>query len=323
MGRLYIPSENTVDGPWLFDHAKLESLNNLFIEVEKKLIEALTKHIEITAKQQAEEDGQTLDLPKRIAKLQRKFNRKDRFAEVTFADGSTYQAGDIEAVLNYVDTNPSLTPVELYIRTIHGNSENDFDLIINTNAGKEEVDFEYRISCIDEEIQQKIKSLIDKWIRENKAPISLQIWSNFLVYLIWIFGTLTILFSWANLDETITKSGNYKQELISDSKKMIEHGVSSENIDSAVALLLKLQIDYVPDDVKAEVTTVRSVVAWKIFLTSLIILAVSLIRPRTILGIGRKSARLKLYNVWIRVTYGTLILLVTTMVADSFLHFIK
>lgn len=321
MGRLYIPTDNRVDGPWLLGHEKLETLNILFGEVDAKLAEALAKTIDRMAKQEVEEGG--LELAKVTAKLQKKYGKKLKSAEITFDDGNTYEAEDIEGILNYVDTNPSLAPTELYISTVRGNSENEFSLIINSNAGKEEVEFEYRIRCIDEEVQQKIKSLIDKWVRENKSHPPLQVWSNTIVYLIYFVCSFSILIAWANLSETTTKAGEYQLELKRQAQQIIEKGVSQVNVDSTLLLLLKLQADYVPDNVREETIEIHSTVASKFLVVSIIILAISIIRPKTVIGVGRKQRRLKLYQIWITVTYGTIALLAGALITDGFMHFIK
>lgn len=322
MGRLYISEVNQVDGPWLLGHENLETLNTLFKEIDSKLKEALDKTIDNMAKQQMEEDGQNIDLPKRIAKLQRKYNQKSKTAEITFEDGKYYKTDDIGAIINYVDTNESQAPMELEIRTIHGNYENEFNLIINTNAGKEEVDFEYRIRCIDEEIQQKIKSSIDKWIRDNKSHTLLTIWSNWIVYLIWFFGFFTILFSAGNLTYTTSKTESYKLELKKEAQKIIESRISPENADSSLLLLLKLQSDYVPDNIKASTTIVHDKGALKVLIASIVIFFISLVRPKTIIGIGKKCRRLKLYRLWVRLICVTLGLLTSALITDYFVDFI-
>src|SRR5258705_8617836 len=166
MGRLYIPEEDQFDGPWLIGHENLETLNELFNEVDDKLKQALYKTIENTAKQQMDED-QNLDLQKKTAKLRKKYNKESKSVEVTFTDGSTYEAHDIKAIVNHINTHSTQSPEELYAKTTRGSRENEFSLIINSNAEKEEGAFEYRIRCLDEDIQQEIKTLIDKWIREN------------------------------------------------------------------------------------------------------------------------------------------------------------
>jgi hypothetical protein len=325
MGRLYISAENHIDGPWLLGHDNLASLNVLFKEIDIKLSEALTKTIENTAKQQMEEDNQALDLPKRIAKLQRKYNQKLKFAEVTFEDGSTYKADDIEGIINYVDSHISQAPTELYIRTVHGNYENEFDLIINSNADrdKEEIEFEYRIRCIDEEIQQKIKTLIDKWIRENKPHRLLQIWSNIIPIVVGV-GLFVIFFSFFSLSETISKAESYKVELKKEAQKMIEDGHSSRNVDSTLLLLLKIQSDYVPNNIKSQTIVVHSKLASRILIVSSILVAFALVRPKTIIGIGKKYGRLKLYKYWIKfVLIGSVGLIITTVIKELIPYFFK
>ncbi len=323
MGRLYISPENQVDGPWLMGHENLETLNNLFNEIDVNLEEALVKTIENTAKQQMEDDNQSLDYQKRIAKLQRKYNNKLKSVEITFSNGNAYRAENIESIINYVAGNSTLSPTELNLRIINGNYENEFNLIINSNAGKEEDEFEYKIRCIDEEIQLKIKSLIDKWIRENKPSRILNIWSNYLVYFVWIVGFLTILFTIPNHYDTSKKTESYKNEHQKETRKIIEKEVNQTNIDSAILLILKLQSNYIPDKIKAGAIEVRNKEATKVLVVSLIVFIISLVRPKTIIGIGKKYNKLQLYKFWIRFTYSSIVALVGTLLIDSFFGFIS
>ena len=309
MGRLYIPAQNEISGPWMMSYDNLRTLDILFSEIDKKLKEALNKTIENTAKQQMEEDSQQLDLPKRIAKLQRKYSQKSKSAEVTFSDDSTYKAEDIEGIINYVDTHPTFAPKELYIRTIHGNSENDFDLIINSNSSEQEVEFEYRIKCIDEEIQQKIKTLIDQWIRENKPNKLLQIWSPIVAYIILFIAGFTALISGLNINDT---SPDYKAEFKKESKKIIEKGITAANRDSAIILLLKMKSEYIPDD-KNQTYNKPNITARRTFIVSSIAFIISIIIPRTIIGIGKKHFWYRVYKIWIWLISGMLLFLISSL----------
>lgn len=324
MGRLSISAVNQISGPWLISHKNLETLNDLFCVIDNKLSTALAKHITAAAKQQMEDDNQNIDLSKRISKLQRKYHINLKSATVTFDDGSTFEGKDIEEILNHVNSNSSLAPLELYIRAIHGNHENEFNLIINSNPGDEDVDFEYRIKCLDYDTQLEIKTSIDKWIRENKASQPLQIWSNNLVPIIWFIGLLTIFISYSNLNTTISKTDNYKIELKKEAQKIIENKNDSINRDSTLLLLLKLQSDYIPDKIKSETTVVYNKGAKKVLIASLILFFISLVRPRTLIGIGRKYNKYLFYKFWwTYIVSAFIILLFTTYLADSFLHFIK
>ncbi|CAF3810748.1 unnamed protein product [Rotaria sp. Silwood1] len=259
-GRFYIPEVNQVSGPWLLSYESLETLDKLFSEVDVQLQKALEKSYKPKTKEESQ-----------------------KYAVITLADGHTYRTGDIKSIINYVDTHSS-SPTELNIKTIKGNTENEFNLIINSNTSKEEVDFEYRIRCLDETIQQEIKTSIDKWIRENKASTALRIWSNLLIYLVWIVGFLTILISWNNLTYTYSKSENYKLELKKQAQKMIEQKNQKTNIDSTLFLLLKLESDYVPDNIKSETTLVYDKGAKKLLIVSILIFMISLIHPKTTIG---------------------------------------
>ncbi|MFL5762943.1 MAG: hypothetical protein ACJ77K_03305 [Bacteroidia bacterium] len=324
MARLYISAENKIKGPWLLGHSALESLDKLFTEIDIKLKDALEKHIDTTAKRQMEEENNpNIDLQKRISRLRKEFDDIDKLAEITFSDGNSYQADDIEGLLNYVDANPSLSPVQLYIRSTQGDGDNEFDLIINTSTGDDEPEFQYSILCLDAEIQFKIKSLIDRWLREHRAPTALRIWSNFAIFVVGLISGFAILIAGANINVESTKTESYKLELKKEAQCLIEKGLTPANKDSALLLVLKLQSDYVPETIKAKTTVVRDKGSAKVFYVSLFAFAICIFRPKTIIGIGKRVHKLNFYKFWTYVIWATIGLLTTTVVADGFINFIN
>lgn len=324
MGRLIIPAINQVSGPWLVSHENLATLDLLFSEIDGKLKDALEKTIEETSRLQSEESQQTGDLAKRKAKLGRKYSTHSKTAEVTFSDGSTYKGSSIRELLDHINSTPVLSPVEIYIRTMLGSHDNEFNLIVNSNPGREEVDFEYRIRCLDYDIQLELKTLLDKWVRENKPSQSLRIWSNYIAPIIWFIGTFTILASYSNLSTTSSKAENYKQELKKEAQDVISQNQVSINTDSTLLLLLKLQADYVPENIKSETTTIYDTEAKKVLIASSIIFIISLFRPRTIIGIGKNEWKYKFFVFWWKyITWGGMGLLLSTLLGDSFAHFIQ
>lgn len=324
MGRLYISAKNQISGPWLLSHENLGTLNDLFNEIDDLLSKALVRTIETLAKQQMEDEIQAIDLPKKVAIIRRKYSNKSKSAILTFSDGSTFEASDIQELIHHVNSIPSLSLKELYIRTIQGNHENEFNLIINSKPNKEEPDFEYRIRCLDFQIQLEIKTLIDKWIRDNKPPELLQLWSNHLVPVNWVIGILALIISLSNLETTVSKAEKYKEELKQVAQKMIENKDPLFNHDSALFLLLKLESDYVPENIKSENIVVQNKGAKKIFVISIAFLLISLFRPRTILGIGKEFIWLRIFSFWWKfVIIGGISLLVTSLIADAFLNFIN
>lgn len=320
MGRLHIPVVNQVSGPWLISYENLESLDNLFKNIDEKLAVALTKTIDNIARQRLEEDTQNVDFSKAIAKIQRRFPNKSKNAKVTFNDGSTFEGHDIKEIINHINASPSLSPTELYIRTIHGNHENEFNLIINSNPSKEDVDFEYRIKCLDYDAQLEIKTVIDKWIRENRPSEALK-WISTIVFLIRFITPFFILISFSEINTNYTKADTYKQELKLEAQRMIENQELDK--DEAMLLLLKIQSDYVPKELKSEVIEVDKKGSKKILITSLLLLAISLIRPRTIIGIGSKYQRYRLYKFWWYVICSAFAIITAGIIDTIFFNFIK
>lgn len=320
MGRLHIPSVNQVSGPWLMSYENLETLDSLFKYIDEKLGLALAKNIENSARQQMEDDLQNIDFSKRIARIQRRFPSNSKNAKVTFKDGSTFEGHDIKEIINHVNANPSLSPTELYIRTIHGNHENEFNLIINSNPDKDDIDFEYRIKCLDYDVQLEIKTAIDKWIRENR-PSEVLKWVSSIVFLIRFIAPFLIFFSYSEINTQYTKADTYKQELKKEAQLMIEN--QEYDKDQAMLLLLKIQSDYIPKNLKSEVIKDDKKGSKKILILSLLVLAISLIRPRTIIGIGNKYQRFRIYKFWWYVICSAFAIIIAGIIDKIFFNFIN
>ena len=238
------------------------------------------------------------DSVKKIEKFKKKYAGSEKFTKATFSDGNIYNADSIDAVKSYIAKTPSLKPRELMIKTTQGSIENEFSLILNSNAGEGDSELEYRIKCIDDEIQGEIKVLIDKWVRENRPNKFLQLWINKIVVFVWLFGFLAVIVSGLSINETVSYDDNFKGELKKSAYNLIERGISNENLDSAINLILQIQSEYVPKEIKKETVTVQNFVALKVFIVSLIILIISLIRPKTVIGLGRQSTVLIIYKFW-------------------------
>lgn len=320
MGRLHIPAVNQISGPWLMSYENLESLDNLFKYIDGKLAIGLAKTIDNIARQQLEEGTQNVDFSKAVVKIKRRFVNISKSAKVTFKDGSTFESHDIKEIINHINASPSLSPKELYIRTIHGNHENEFNLIINSNPSKEDIDFEYRIKCLDYDVQLEIKTAIDKWVRENRPSEALK-WISPIVFLIRLITPFFILISFSEINTNYTKADIYKQELKLEAHRIIENQELDK--DKAMLLLLKIQSDYVPKKFISEVIEVDKKGSKKTLITSLLLFAISLIRPRTIIGIGSKYQRYRLYKFWWYVICSAFAIITAGIIDTIFFNFIK
>lgn len=221
-----------------------------------------------------------------------------------------------------MNTHNSLRPVKLNLHIKYGNNENEFKLKIDSAANEDEDEFNYEIRCLDEEIQLKIQALIDKWVRKNKPSRLLSIWSNCLSF-VWIILFITFLISLSGLTYTSSSEGVYKEKLKEEAYKYIEAGTNDQNRDSVIILLLKLQANYVPESIKSQTKELTDPAMKKLLIASIFILLASLIRPKTIIGIGKNYMKYKLYKIWIYCLWSILSLLATALIADSFLNFIK
>jgi hypothetical protein len=271
MGRLYIPAEKTIDGPWLLDQQALEKLDEVLSIVSSKLEEACASKVK-----------------KNVAD-----NVKDKKIEIKLTSTDLKQNLDttIKGILKDSKTK-ELKPKELYIHIENGGPQNEFKLIITAGI---EGTVDYQIRCYDESIEEDIKYEFDKWLDANRPNRLAQWWSK-LYFMVLAFGGLFILGLWANLYDTISYPGSFNE-----AHRLIDSGINQNNIHKATELILKIQSQYVPKDFPSE--EVLNLNVLKILKISILVFVIWILCPRTTIGIGKHVGLLKFYKIWLYVAF--------------------
>jgi hypothetical protein len=92
----------------------------------------------------------------------------------------------------------------------------------------------------------------------------------------------------------------YKNDLKSQAHELLKDGITPDETEKALDILLKLQSGFLPKDyIEANPTSLRG---WYILVTCAALFGIiGLIPPKTNLGLGKGEQRVKRWIIWIRV----------------------
>ena len=287
MGRLFIPAERKIKGPWVLQQNDLERLELVLDFIFEKLKSALENDIEKNAEKY-------------------KYTKPELNSSIILVSKNKTQIIDksLLGILKDQKLN-DLQPNELTIEL--GKRYSGFAFLMTISA-KYDGALEYSVECKDEEIKDEIKYEVDKWLEELAPNKISQFWSNTLSYFStplfvgFLFILLSLLF--------VSSGSNYKNELNSKAQTIIKNGVDKNNEYEAIEIILKLQTDYKPES-ENEKTTIRPEVL-KIMIITILCFIMLEIKPRTTIGVGKSKRKAIFYRFWqksILVTIPTTIIL--------------
>lgn len=274
MGRLFIPAESSIEGPWLLGSEELEQLDNLVKYTAQKLEEAY--------KRKCKDYDQQLQslITVRVT--------------LTSSDNKKLEDSSIIGILKDVKSK-DFSPTELYIKIENIPNENEFRLVATSGyEGK----LEYQLKCFSEEYELDVKYELDKWIDKFKPKKIVQYWLSFTP-LIWIIGLITILVLFFSLYDTST---DYDTQINRQAFKLIETGIDSSNVNEAVSILLKKQIKYSPENFKTIETfnydSLKNLIRVILIFTCLVLCPVSVI------GVGKRIWKVSFYKFSLKIIIG-------------------
>ena len=99
------------------------------------------------------------------------------------------------------------------------------------------------------------------------------------------------------LDDSITRLEAYKLELVKETHNLLDIGITNDNLPKSIELLLKYQSSYVPTSFVFE--EVSNKIIGKLWLIFLICSVIILLRPKTVIGLGKKKKWVWIYKGWI------------------------
>lgn len=301
MGKLFIPGERNIDGPWFIGNKELEELDEIFEFAHQKINESLETAKQEQAKNDVENGmfGTIEEALNRKKLLDSEYKKK---VELVSKNGKILIDESIKGILKdskLIDFKPK----ELFLEIGHG-WEKYFFLKISKRYNGE---FVYKVQFHDQDISEEIIYKIENWIEKYQPKKLNSLWSSYGSGFSFICFILSIvLFSFITYKELPDFKGQYKTEI----NKIIEKGVNEENKNKAVELMLKYSTDYRPENVK-EITKINTT-AIRFFSISIIICIIGLIKPITVIGIGTHKSllnRYKIYTKFVLITIPALFLI--------------
>ena len=294
MGRLFIPAERKIKGPWILQQNDLEKLELVLDVIFKKLKFALDNDIENNAEKY-------------------KYDKPELKSNVKLVSKNKTQIIDksLLGILKDQKLN-DLEPNELTIEL--GKRYSGFAFLM-TISSKYDGELEYSVECKNEEIKDEIKYEVDKWLEDIVPNKISQFWSNTFSYFTipifigFLFVLLSILF--------VSSGSNYKNELNSKARTIIKNGVDKNNEYEALEIILKLQTDYKPES-EIEKTTIRPEVL-KILIITILCFIMLEIKPKTTIGVGKSKRKAIFYRFWQR---SILVTIPTTIILPKLLDLI-
>ncbi|WP_462250980.1 hypothetical protein [Ekhidna sp.] len=313
MGVLKYPQKKEIKGPWLISYEKLEELAQIVESIEEKLerswieqlrIEIHNKYEELTEEEFSNKLEQTKSDPW--------YNRHESTCQLIGFDETRLIDKSMSNLLIDGAIN-SLKPKAINISISYGRlSENKFELNVSNLY---EGELKYEVECFEPKAKDEIQYQIERWIDKQKPSRVLQFWSE--------YGGIPIYFLWLpiiilSINITTTSYKSYDEILKEKSNEIIDQGIDSTNINQAVELLIKMQSDFEPDNFE-KIEKPKDPNDIKYLVLVIFITIVSQIRPKTVVGIGKRKRLLEFYKFWIKFV---LVTLPTAMIIAPFWKFI-
>jgi hypothetical protein len=275
MGRLFIPAEQKIPGPWLLDRKQLLELDKVIQLAQEKLLIALNEEV----KQNSGKEN---------IKIIHDINTT---VTLTAINRNKIVDKSIAGILKDQKAN-EFKPTELKIEI--GQRYSDCFLVFEV-SNCIDGDLEYSIKCNDDKIKDEINYEMESWLENIKPYKLVQIWSNWKLLVILpiiFFGYLFL--SMSMTVETIDNKDNLILKKQIDS--LLVQGINKNNQYKAIEMLLKTKGTQVEGEHKLKLNKTY----FKAFIIILIALILISISPKTTIGIGKRVSELKFYRFWIK-----------------------
>lgn len=301
MGKLFIPGERSINGPWFIGIQELEELDEIFEFAFKKIRESLKI---------AKEEQAKIDVEKGIYdSVEKALNRKSLFdyedkkkVELISSNGKKLIDDSLKGILK--DTKLlDFKPKELILEIGNGLNKIFFLKISRRYDGE----LTYNVKFFDQDCSEEIIYKIENWLEKYQPTKINTFWSLYGSGVSFAsFFTALILSSFISTTELPDYKAIHKNEIT----KIIKSGINKENETKAVELLLKYSTDYRPENIK-EVTKINKRVI-QFFSLSLILLFIGLVKPIITIGIGEHKPllnRYKIYTKFVLITFPAIFII--------------
>lgn len=273
MSKLFIPAEQEIKGPWLLSQIDFENLDKIIDTIFEKLMTALNDEMSL--------------YPEAY-----KYNKLKLKKSIILTSKNKTELLDntLIGILKDQKLN-DLQPDELFIEV--GERYSGFVFLLSISPENDGA-LDYSVECINEEIKDEIKYVIDRWIEDLKPNKLSQIWSNTLPGFLTFFGILWFIILLSGLFDA--PSDNFKKDLKIQADSLISNGIDINNQNEAIEIILKLQTEYTPKNINDKRTLQPKVL--KLLIISIFCFIVLIITPKTTIGLGKYKQKIKFYKFW-------------------------
>lgn len=298
MGKLIRPSHNKYKGPWLVDKKALEELHGSLGIIETILDKAYEIEVESKAKLNLAEyqnRDPKIDLSKAKIKVRKSYAFEESEKKMVLWFKESIQVEDSSLLTLLKDPQIiTLHPKGIVIKIEKGPCK--FELELNT---KYEGELETEINGVNDKIFNAITYEINKWIENHKSNLAIQKWSSLFP---WAAYPILILLIITTLILLPTRNTVYEAQLLNEGQELLQDGITQDETTKALEIIIQKEIGYVPADFNPN-TEINStfINIWLIVGIGIIIL---LIKPKSIIGLGKNAWKIKFYKYW---TYLVLI----------------
>lgn len=299
MGQLQYPHQKEIKGPWLINQEDFENLDKVILKIDSFLKQSWKSQIKTEVYSDnsnlSEEELEILILERENRPFGNEHEKKCRFKTK-----DEHILSDSELIGLLKDSSlKTLSPKEFHANIVHGDYHNKFDFRISDSYNE----LRYEIECFDSNIKEEIQYEIDKWIDKLKPNRALQFWSNYGDFFVYtLFAPLIVL---AIFSFFINSYSTYSDVLRGQAYEIINHGIDSTNRDEAIELLLKSESGYAPRDF-VSVKKPKNPLFMRLLIIGIFVYVVSIIRPKTTIGVGKMKQKLIFYKFWIKFVTITL-----------------
>jgi hypothetical protein len=276
MGHLIIPTEREIAGPWFLGNSELEELDDVFGFIDAEMIKAFDVEIEEEANEMIK-SRTTTELASTITRLKaRSYIRNAKKVTLISKDEKRLIDNSLRGILKDSKIK-DFKPKELRLEIEHGN--NELSIIIKKVFDDK---LSYKVKCSSQDSQEEIRYKLDNLLEKHRPNKFKQIWTKYAYYI----GLLSFIFILTSFSIYVLKdSTDVKSTYQNEINTLLKSGVTNDNQNKAIELLLKYSSDYRPENIRNNSIFDKSF--YRMFSISIFVLLISIFHPKTVIGIGR------------------------------------
>lgn len=335
MTTIISPNTITQVGPWLLNRDQLLELARIieetwpvFEEIKEQVIlneviNQLAEYYNIDTYDETNE--RCIAIMERVRN--NPFMRSEKAYKIILTDGTAISATSMTELL--CDRNVKLGDIsELSIKGKCANIEMQVSIEYWVGDGRLTI----TLNPINNMAVQSLFDELSRWCDRTKPTYLLTLWKKIAGFGIqWsIFVLLWVIIGGILVQSMPSSTDMYHRELNEHVKILLQNGLSEKEVPDAIATLLAMQSEYVPDNYEIDKTPFvqmnKKLLRFLAFtlIGTIVCLILSFSPPAICLGIGKNEKRLSRWKTWIKfATVSLPIFIISSIVSPLIYDIIK